>query len=157
MDGQYALWERAGAARSQPEEQLDEVVIEGKRLYQLRKEIVAAEDRFFKLYNELNKDDDYDVQCANEANTGSRIKQRVCKPVFFSNAEADYAQAMLRGYYAPPPALVALERQEDYRSKTLAVINKHPELLRMLRYRDELERGYLKTRKERFKDHWVQF
>jgi hypothetical protein len=76
---------------------------------------------------------------------------------FYAEAETEYGQAMLRGYYAPPPQQVALERSDAYRANALAVINKHPELLRLLRQRDDLERSYLKTRKERFKDHWIQF
>ncbi|MEO6078472.1 MAG: hypothetical protein ABIQ86_01655 [Steroidobacteraceae bacterium] len=144
-------------ANASADSELDEFVIEGKKLSQLRKQIVEAEDRFYQLYNELNTDKDFDVNCETQAPLGTRITQRVCKPVFYAEAEAEYAQAMLRGDYAPPPELVALQRQAAYRAKALALINKNPELLRLLRRRDELERGYLKTRKERFKGHWIQF
>lgn len=137
--------------------QLDEFVIQGKKLYQLRKEIVEAEDRFYKLYNELNQDDDYDVHCSKQAQLGSRLTERVCKPEFYSEAETEYAAAMFRGYYAPPPELIALERRDAYHARTVVLINRHPELLRMLRQRDQLEQRYLKTRKERFKERWIQF
>lgn len=152
----------AGAPAAMPanapaEDQLDEFVIQGKKLYQLRKEMVEAEDRFYKLYNELNKDDDYDVHCAKQALPGSRITERVCKPDFYAEAEADFASAMLAGYYAPPPQQVALERGDEYRARALAVINKYPELRRIVRQREDLERGYQKARKERFKNHWIQF
>ena len=147
----------ANSANLESGNQLDELVIEGKRLYQLRKEIVEAEDRFFKLYNALNTDDDFDVHCAREASLGSRITQRVCRADFYAAAETEYAVAMFQGYYAPPPELVALQRRDEYRAKALALINRHPDLLRLLRRRDDLERAYIKTRKERFKDHWVQF
>lgn len=70
--------------------ELDEVVVRGRRIQEA---IVDAEDDFYKLYNQLNKDNDYDVNCAylnNPDNPGSQIKVRMCIPVFVANAMADY-------------------------------------------------------------------
>jgi hypothetical protein len=137
--------------------ELDEVTVMGKKLYQMRKEIVEAEDRFYAAFNELNTNDDYDVHCATEARTGTRIRNRVCKPVFYANAQENEARAMLTGDYAPPADLVALERSDDYRKGVLAVINKNPKLRRLVRERDELEQHYLKERQARFKGRWILF
>ena len=59
---------------------LDEVWVYGKRL---SREIEAAEDDFFVLYNKLNKDSQYDVHCGRMAlNKGSMLMVRACVPGF---------------------------------------------------------------------------
>lgn len=71
--------------------ELDEVVVRGERLRDI---IVKAEDEFYKLYNQLNKDDKYDVSCPHlnlSADSGSRINTRLCLPGFVADAIADYA------------------------------------------------------------------
>jgi hypothetical protein len=61
-------------------ETLDEVWVYGKRL---SREIEAAEDDFFVLYNKLNKDSQYDVHCGRMAlNRGSMLMVRACVPGF---------------------------------------------------------------------------
>ena len=147
----------APAEHTDDTEQLDEVVIEGQKLYQLRQEIVKAEDRFFEAFNELNKDDDYDIHCENSTTAGTRLKTRQCKPVFIADAQAAEARSLLTGEYAPPAQLIALEREDDYRKKVLEVINKNPKLRKMVREHDALEQGYIKARKERFKGRWILF
>ena len=69
---------------------LDQVVIEGKRadLVKLAQQIQLAEQRFYQRYNEINTKRAYAVRCYNEAPTGSRFKQKYCKPVYESEAEA---------------------------------------------------------------------
>lgn len=137
--------------------ELPEVQVVGKRLYQMRQDIIKTEDKFFALYNELNKDDDYDVHCIMEAPTGTRLKQRICRVKYYEKAQAEEAQAMLHGEYAPPADMIALERGPEYEKKALAVINAHPELRRLIRERDALEKKYNATRKERFKGRWILF
>jgi hypothetical protein len=137
--------------------ELPEVQVMGKRLYEMRQDIIKAEDKFFALFNELNTDDDYDVHCNVEAPTGTRLKQRVCRLQFYEKAQAEEAQALLRGEFAPPADLVAVERGAEYEKKALAVINAHPELRRLVREREALDKKYKATRKERFKGRWILF
>jgi hypothetical protein len=134
-----------------------QVQVMGKRLYRRRQDIIKTEDKFFALFNELNKDDDYDVHCGNEARTGTRLKQRVCRVHYYEKAQADEARAFLTGDYAPPADMIALERGPEYEKKALAVINAHPELRKLIRERDALEKKYNATRKERFKGRWILF
>lgn len=56
----------------------DEVLVRGTRLRDLRRGIVDAEERFYARYNELNKVDDYDIDCSRDAHTGSKIPRRRC-------------------------------------------------------------------------------
>src|SRR5690606_5744290 len=60
--------------------ELDEVIVHGTNL---RNRIVKAEDKFYKLYNQLNKDDDYDINCAYlSLEQDTRIQDRLCAPSF---------------------------------------------------------------------------
>ena len=125
-------------------DELDEVIVTGGRLYD---RIVKAEDRFFKLYNELNEDDDFDTNCANVIiDADSRIEQRFCMPSFFADAKAE--QVRLSQYclslqekdeegnvtangacYEPPSAeQLFFHRREDYVVNMLKVINSDPDL-----------------------------
>jgi hypothetical protein len=76
---------------------------------------------------------------------------------FYEKAQAEEAQALLRGEFAPPADLVAVERSAEYEKKALAVINAHPELLKLVREREALEKRYIATRKARFKGRWILF
>jgi len=147
----------ASAPAATESTELPEVQVMGKRLSQMRQDIIKTEDKFFALFNELNKDDDYDVHCGNEARTGTRLKQRVCRVHYYEKAQADEARAMLTGDYAPPADMIALERGAEYEKKALAVINAHPELRKLIRERDALEKKYAATRKQRFKGRWILF
>jgi hypothetical protein len=73
-------------------EELDEILVRGKRLKLV---IVEAEDEFYALYNEVNKDSDYDTSCPtlniDPDQRGSRIGTRVCLPGFMADAMADWA------------------------------------------------------------------
>lgn len=73
-------------------EELDEVTVHSKRLLE---RIAEAEDDFYDLFNQVNKDDRYDTTCS-EMNvepenplTGHR--QRICMPGFVKDAMADWA------------------------------------------------------------------
>lgn len=80
----------APAASEEQLMELEEVVVHGERLVN---RIINAENEFYKLYNELNKDDRYDVNCPYlnlGADSGSQLSSRVCLPGFVATAIADY-------------------------------------------------------------------
>lgn len=148
----------AGVQVPAPTEQLDEVIVEGARLSKMRERLVAAEDRFYALYNELNKKDDYDVHCTNDAPLGTRLRKRICRVEFYSRAQHEYAASFVAtltgsagGGSAKSPTLVALERETDYRASMVKVVQDNPALLRLLKERDALEKRYNEARKQRFK------
>jgi hypothetical protein len=138
-------------------EELDEAKVRATKLWQMRQNLISAEERFYALYNELNKDDDYDVHCKVEAPLGTRLKSRICRIAFYEEAQADEAQALLGGYQAPPPQQVMLERYPEFQKTALALINKDPRLRRLVREREEMERKYLAERQRRFKGKWILF
>lgn len=137
------------------EQELDEVIVSGMTLRQMRDAIVAAEQRFYDLYNELNQDDDFDIHCHERASLGTRIRRRQCLIAFQEEAQMMYARAVLNGDYSPDPVMMTLERRDEYRRNALAVINGDVRLRRMIQERARLEEKYKAERRKRFKGRWI--
>jgi hypothetical protein len=93
----------AAAAEAPPP---DQVIVQGKRgdLVKAAKEVQLLEQRFFQRYNEINTKKDYAVRCYNEAPTGTRFKQKYCKPVYEPNAEAAEAREFMTALGRGTPA-----------------------------------------------------
>lgn len=144
-------------AGTQPTEQLDEFVVRANHLWQIRRAIVETEDRFYARYNQLNRDDDFDVHCARSAPLGTRIASRRCEVAFYENAQQQAVIYQLGGPYAPDPELVRLERLPDYRRNALQVINSDPQLRKLARRREDLEKLYFRRQKEIFADRWIDW
>lgn len=82
----------AGApASTDPVQELDEIMVRGKRLLDL---IADEEDDFYALFNKVNKDEKYDTSCVylntDPDSLASSIKSRVCIPGFVADAMADF-------------------------------------------------------------------
>ncbi len=147
------------------EESLDEVVVSGAKLSEMMREMVKVEDKFFKRYNELNTNDEFDTYCKMETRAGTAIRRRYCHSGYEAkaleiqgqdyalflqnNAAADWnpGQPMpppptLMG--APPtPASVTIEaRRKDYQQNVREVVARNPELLPLLQERNDLGQRY---------------
>jgi len=106
----------AGASVPTPTfEELDEIVVKGKRLSE---EIEEAEDEFFALFNKINTDDRYDTHCVQvRLDSDSRLQSRACIPGFVADALADWAPFKAR---CQPPQegfdeFDCLDRNDDRR------------------------------------------
>jgi hypothetical protein len=83
-----ALAESALAAVPETLEELDEIVLQGKRLQQRIRE---AETRFYRVYNEVNSSPDLDVTCSFVYRDRSSFASRIldirqgCVPMFVVN------------------------------------------------------------------------
>jgi hypothetical protein len=138
-------------------ETLDEVVVTGKldSLSAARQAVIAAEDRFYARYNELNTDDRMDILCRFEAPTGSRIPRRVCQPKLVEEAARDEAQRFLNtanGSYAP---LTMDSMKAELKARTLKLLAKDPELKRALLERARLEQYFNDLHQKKFKTRWI--
>ena len=69
----------------------DDMIVAKKSLSELRSELYKSEEAFYDLFNEINEDDDYDVDCFYERATGTRIKNHVCRAKFVSDAFSSHA------------------------------------------------------------------
>ncbi len=85
----------------QIDSELEEVIIHGKQLDVLRRELIKAEDQFFDRYNELVKKQEYEVHCAVEQPIGSRVPRRYCRTGYEQNALSQAgreAALMMQGF-----------------------------------------------------------
>ncbi len=74
---------------------LDEVVVNGTRMRELRDAVIKAEDRVVARYNGLNQVDDLDIECIKYTPTGTRLSYRFCLTRLQERAQqADATQFM---------------------------------------------------------------
>jgi hypothetical protein len=75
---------------------LEDITVIGQNsIGSLRYEVDRAADRMYEVYNELNTHDDFDIHCQWNAPTGSRIKRKLCTPVYVKNLQAKATQYAL--------------------------------------------------------------
>lgn len=72
----------AGLSRPLLGAEEEQIVIEDLSLTELRAEIEKIQNEMYRVFNQLNEDDDYDIVCHSYTPTGSNITQRACEPQF---------------------------------------------------------------------------
>lgn len=136
----------------------EEITVYGeKSLVRLRHAFYRAEDNLFSVFNDLNSNDDFDVNCDYVAFPRGRWNHHQCRPRFAIKAEAKATQDAMRGSayhgaglseYSPHVARLK-KKNELLWAEMQALLIEHPELQRALadlvkaKNRYELE---LKTR-----------
>lgn len=148
---------------------LDEVTVEGDpSLSAARIAVQAAEDRFYRRWNNVNKDPKFDITCGMQTpgDHPSRIARRVCQPMFIERIAQDAAQrtmAAMQGSMGSQGGVVnvgvseaeAMQLQRELRQRTLEALRKDPALQRALVEHARLAQHYEELRKEKFKDRWI--
>lgn len=148
---------------------LDEVVVTGDRtLFAARQALIEAEDRFYARWNVLNDDKRFDVHCSEETphDHPSRIVRRICQPGFIAQleqVESDRVLTSILGTASSQGGVVSVASmqaeqsllREEMKKRTLAMINRDPELKRALLERARLEQHFEALRREKFKDRWI--
>ena len=132
--------------------QIEEIQVIGARtFFSLRMQIVEEENKLYGMFNELNSNDDFDIECENIAPTGTHISQRVCEPRFVIEMRASMAQDWLLGIgelnstsdlrVETADQMAKLEEEHD------RIVIEHPEYLETLRNFADLQ-ATLKLKKE---------
>lgn len=157
-------------ASNQP---IEEITVMGERsLLSMRTQIVQEENNLYRLFNDLNSVDKFDIFCRSERSTSSYIPRRTCSPVFFSQLIRDSSRnAMTQIRYAftdegIDPALWQngfdyLETESELRAQAAAdfdalnqeifrIAMENPDYLAVLLKIAELKALYRAARKERF-------
>jgi len=140
----------------------DEVLVRSTRLRELKAAIVAAEDRFYVRYNELNKVDAFDIECALDAHTGTKLKQRRCFTRVQLEARARNALETLQMFQEqglgltgrPPntdPEAVWLAHFDDYRDNMLYLLKINPDLRRLASESENAQKRYDAEHRRRLK------
>ena len=140
----------------EPEEEIEEIRVYGhKSLLSLRLEVYEAEDAYFDLFNSLNSNDDYDIHCYREAQTGSRLKRRVCKTNYLVRLEAEATAEWVRAsqagasqsYLDPRARVRRLDAKVQEEMNTLAA--ERPEFVERLNEYSNKKQLYENERRRR--------
>lgn len=95
--------ETEGTQTQDSDRTIEQIDITGERsLLSMRNTILRQEDSMYRLFNDLNSADKFDVFCKSTRPTGSYIPERSCEPVFFSDlkrASGRFAISEIRQAY----------------------------------------------------------
>lgn len=118
----------------------------GTSLGRLQVKVFKAEEKLFDSFNSLNIDDQYDVHCAYEDSTRSRIKQWNCTPNYEKKVTSDAAREFLEGNALNTNWGLVLIKEKHLLEKMRELVEEHSELrearneLVIAKYKLELER-----------------
>ncbi len=132
-----------------PPNDIEEIIVQGQRnMGRLRLDMNLAEDHVFGLFNSLNSDDEFDIECRREAPTGSHIKRRVCEARFVRELTAEAARRYVdEGIYVPNREKMML-KQKQLRAEMDVVVAEHPEFLEALKEYSNAQERYQYARKK---------
>ena len=83
-------------AQNANESEIEEIIVIGELSKRaVRAQIIRVEGDIFSFYNERNGNSELDIECREVALTGTRIPQRVCEPVFWTNARNRQVQNLI--------------------------------------------------------------
>tara|TARA_B100001167_G_scaffold142616_1_gene91212 strand:+ start:707 stop:1180 length:474 start_codon:yes stop_codon:yes gene_type:complete len=81
------------------ESEIEEIIVIGELSRSaVRAQIVRVENDIYRFYNEHNGNQKLDIECREIALTGTRITQRVCEPVFWTEARARTTREFLQEF-----------------------------------------------------------
>jgi hypothetical protein len=157
----FAAVPPAGAAAGAEGEVMEEVLVRGTRLYELRAAIIAAEDRFYARYNEINPIDDYDIDCNQVKRTGTNFQTRRCAPRLLDKVLAadarEVLQAMQEGREkrGEDPTVTLTRRNGEYKANMLQLLRDDRQLRALVRDRDKAQERYDREHKKRMKGRLI--
>ena len=152
---------------------IEEILVTGERtVISLRNEIRREEENLYRIFNELNSHDRFDITCKEERRVFSNIPARNCLPKFFTDLRMDttrFALGELRQAFSADgvdPALFELgmakmknDRQirelaaGDYQAlseEMLRIASENPDYLNILMKVADLKANYQAAHEERF-------
>jgi hypothetical protein len=118
--------------------ELEPITVKGSRSREaVQRELVAAQDQAYQMFNELNPDNSQDIICKTERPRGKTFPRRVCKARFHREAEARAALELTRKWKegVSPYHLNRQEIDEQYegqRELMAELANSHPEFRALL-------------------------
>jgi|GEM_PF-1104124 len=68
-----------------------------RRLNAILKDIKSAETDVYKVFNDINSDDQFDFVCYSYEETGSKLRRRTCEPQFMRTARKREADRFMEG------------------------------------------------------------
>ncbi len=145
--GHLGMYQTTTAQENGPasSDTLEEIVVYGNRnIVHLRQVVYAAEDEFFAVYNSLNSDDEYDVDCDYVFRIEAHRRLHECKAKFVKNYEEDLLQPLIFSN------LATLRRKEKLLVEEMVTqVSEHPELLEVFTELAKAKRDYDSERQRR--------
>lgn len=150
---------KVAAADDAPDAPIAEVEITAERadLSAIRAEIDRLENQFYARYNRANTNHRYDVVlCRSLKTTGSHVERRLCEPAALVAARVNEHGWL--AFELPIPAdemPVSIQTPTDpeelraYQQNMVDVVRRHPELLELLKQRNELVVRYQAVRQQK--------
>ncbi|HXC58824.1 MAG TPA: hypothetical protein VN645_05885 [Steroidobacteraceae bacterium] len=139
--------------------EMDEIVVSGRldKLSEVKKAIVAAEDRAYARYNELNKSRMYDITCILDAPIGTRLKSRNCEAGYVTDGKAEAIHDLLEGHAGNlrPTADIINTHLGEMQRRMREIAQSDPEMLRALVERSLLVERYDMLKKKKFDGHKI--
>ena len=148
---------------------IEEIQVTGERtLLTMRNEIIREEENLYRIFNELNSHDRFDIKCKTERRLGSAILIRNCYPRFFTDlreTENSVGLSQLRqdgvdsALFALGVSQLKTDREirelaaGDYQAlseEMLRIASENPDYLNILMKVADLKANYEAARKERF-------
>jgi len=132
----------------------EEITVYGKKtIMTLRREFYMAQENLFTLFNSLNSDDQYDIECEYVTPLGGRKKYHVCTPKFvrlfepLPNAAWDMMMDTADVSRPPPPGPLQ-EKHELLWKEMAALVLKHPEMQQAVSDLSKVKAEYDAARQE---------
>jgi hypothetical protein len=135
-----------------------EVNAQREKLSVLRAAIAELEERFYAEYNRLNRIDRFDVDCADIAGTGTRLKRRDCRPVFVSDATSLEIRQMGDTSFSTgqaPASIVIASTWPRFQQQMRTVIAGSPRLRELLEHRALLEQRLAALTREKHAGRFI--
>ena len=141
----------------EPSGTIEEVIVIGQKpLIKLKHEMYRAEEALYDTFNSFNTDEGFKIRCRKEAITGSKIKQRVCRPDFVGDLLAEATQRMMWGQGYIYPAAQIKKGNERLLAKMTETALEQPEMLNALVKYTEARKTLESERKRRCTG-WFKF
>jgi hypothetical protein len=142
---------------------LDEVAVDGQRLVDLRAAVIASQDRFYELYNQLNDIEEFDIVCADMTPVGRLITRRACATKAFHAAQREEAIDLWTAMWmnesngngnisrsqVGPPSVTLAARTGEYKANMLGIMRRNPKLQSLALDAAETEARYRSLQKVR--------
>ena len=93
--GSQQVFAQDAESAAAPQEEYD--ITGGKSARQLQNELNKIESSFFKAFNKVNTNKDFNVRCRKQEVLGSRRRVQVCQPRFASRYEAEANRNVVAG------------------------------------------------------------
>lgn len=139
-----------------PSEVQEEITVYGRKsIIQLRVEFQMAQKAMFDIFNALNSDDKFDVECGYEVSLGSYRRHYVCTPRFLTHGLQDTwmgATSVRAGENDPSLASPRVRRLNKQLWDEMAVLARdHPQLREAVTDLAEVKEEYNEERERRSK------